>query len=253
MKLRTMCALCASSVLAVAAIAAQGASAQTAFECASTASGATFNDAHCKETKAGGAGFQHVSIAENKPFSTSVTNTTTGTATSPLKLKTVISSTTLELEAAMVSGSFSLENKSAGMEMWTEGKGKLTLEKVIVSQPAANGCTVSGSGGTEGLLPSTEAFLTNRGRTNEWELTEVPGAKNDTLFEYRVENCKIAALNGGYLATGNIRVKTHGTTLDFVHEEGTNQKTLKVNKQNAGFSGELTLKVAGTGNGIALT
>jgi len=254
MKLRTVCALCASSALTVAAIAAPGASAQTMYECASTAAGATFNDAHCKETKAGGSGFQHVTVAEKTAKSVSITNNTTGTGTSILRLKSVQGMmNTLEIQAAKVTGSFTLENLSAGLEMWSAGKGKLTLESVTVAVPSGNNCTIQGSGGVEGVLPTKELFLTNRGLTNEWDLQEVPGAETNTLLEFRIEKCNNGELNGNYTVNGTVKSKTQGTTMVYEHGVITKQATLSENSKVAGLEGSPTPKFSVSGNGIALT
>jgi hypothetical protein len=242
-KLKTMFGLCVLSAFAICAFAAQGASAQTAFECAS-GTGAGFKDAHCKEAVSSGASFVHKEIAKNTPFGITLTNLTTGTARSTAQLKSVQSGVTLELQATEVEGTGTMENKEEGATMWAQGTGTIVFKGVTVTAPAGKSCVVKG-----GTVTTNKLAGTTKGLTNQLQFSPFEGT---TFAEFTVENCTVAALNHVYTATGSVIGNTSGTTTNFVHSEVTTQGKLLLAGQKAGLEGSVTIKSSG-GNGIALT
>lgn len=235
------CLLCA---LAVSAFAAQGAFGQAAFECASAGgSGAGFKDAHCKESTASGAAFKHVAISGSIP--TTLTNETTGGARSTLKLKSVQSGVTLELQATEVEGTGTLENKEEGCCGWMKAAAVFIWKHVTITIPIGKGCIVVG-----GQIESKKLSATTQGLTNEVKFLPFEG---ETLATFTVEGCTVTALNHVYTLTGSVKGSTEGATVNFTHTGTTGQSTLKLFGQNAGLEGSLTMKRSSTGNGIALT
>ena len=247
-KLKTMFGLSMLATFAVCAFAAQGASAQTAFECAPTSS-AEFKDAHCKE-KGTGAGFHHVVIGPKTPKEITLTNITTGTARSTAKLKSVQSGVTLELQSTEVEGTGTMENKESGAEMWVEGSGKITFKGVTVTAPAGKGCIVKGETGVEKVVPTKALTGTTKGLTNQLKFSPTTPS---TFAEFTISGCSVAALNHVYTATGSVIGNTEGATTKFTHAATTEQGTLFLFGQKAGLEGEATIKVSGTGNALALT
>jgi hypothetical protein len=248
-KLKTMFGLCVMAALAVCAFAAQGASAQTAFECASAGgTGAGFKDAHCKEATASGAAFKHVALPAGANGIT-LTNLTTGGARSTGKLKSVQSGVTLELQSTEIEGTGTMENNVGG---WAEGSGTILFKNVTVTLPAGKGCEVVGGSVTTNKLAGT-----TQGLTNELKFSPFTGT---TFATFEIKGCSVTALNHVYTATGSVKGTTNGATTEFVHGQTTptktgttGQETLKLFGQNAGLEGSVTITRTSTGNGIALT
>jgi hypothetical protein len=247
-KLKTMFGLCVLTAFAVCAFAAQGASANTAYECAPTTSGAGFSDAHCKTAVGGGAAFKHVEIPVNTSKAITLTNITTGTERSPWKLTSVQAGVALVTEALEVEGTGTLENKISGSEMWSEFGLTLTYRNVTVSAPAGKGCKVTGSGGVEGVVPTKPLSGTTKGLTSQVKLSPASGS---AFAEFVVSGCSIAALNHAYTLTGSAVSSSVGTTFNYTCVNVTNQGTLFLFSQKAGFEGSGTLKT--DSNGVAFT
>lgn len=218
-------------IAAALAVGPGSAGAQTTYTCASGFIG--FSDSQCRS---GGSGFGHVGIAPN----TSTSFTLSG---GPMKLRSVQSGVTLEIEASSFSGTGTLENKEIGGAMRTTGTFSYSMGFASVVAPPGKGCAVVGGSILGGL---TE--LTNAGLTNEWKLTPI----FFNLAEFEITGCSIAALNHAYTVRGSVRGQASGTTTSFGHENVTSQGTLTMSGQKAGLSGSLELR-GENGNGLALT
>jgi hypothetical protein len=241
-----MLGICALAAFAICAFGAQGASAQTAFRCSATTSGAGFSDAHCKTAVGSGAAFKHIEITPNTPTAITLTNITTGTERSVARVKSVQSGITLELSATEVEGTGTLQNKEEGGVMFAHGTGTITFKGVEVTLPAGKGCKVPGKTVTTKELTGTTKGLTN-------QLKFEPGPSAGGIFaEFTIEGCEKAELNHIYTATGSVIGNTAGTTTNFTHAAVTTQGTFKLFGQKAGLEGSITLK-NGAGEGIALT
>jgi hypothetical protein len=255
--IRAMFGLLTLSAIAIGALMAPGASAQTAHECAAAGgSGAGFKDAHCKEATASGASFKHVLLPSS--FNTiTLTNATTAGARSTLKLKSVQSGVTLELQAAEVEGNGTLRNRTEGATTWAEGFIHLILRKVTVTAPAGKGCSVAGVPVTflekaaTGVIHTTELQVENFGALGQVRLE--PFNVAEPFAEFDVSGCSVAALNHRYALSGWVRGTPSGATTEFTHEGTTGQGSLFLFGQKAGLEGSLTIKRESTGNGIAFT
>jgi hypothetical protein len=247
-KLKTMFGLCVLTAFAVCAFAAQGASANTAYECAPTTSGAGFSDAHCKTAVGSGAAFKHVEIPVNTSKAITLTNITTGTERSTAKLKSVQSGATIEFQATEVEGAGTMKNKESGGEMWTELETSFIYRGATVTAPAGKGCRISGSGGVEGVVPTKTLTATTKGLTGQLKFQPMSGT---TFAEFTLSGCSVTALNHAYTATGSLTGNTVGTTTNFEHAATTAQGTWFIFGQKTGLEGSLTLRTGG--NGVAFT
>jgi len=247
-KLKTMFGLCVLSAFAICAFAAQGASAETAFECAPAAvKTAKFKDAHCLTPEVGeAAGFKHVELPTTSTAIT-LTNVTTGEEKSIAKLKSVQSGVTLELQATGVHGEGTLQNvtEKEGEKtiMYAKGSGVIKYTGVTVTAPAGKGCSVVG-----GAVTTSKLLGTTKGLTKQLKFSP----ETEPFATFSVTGCSVTALNHEYKATGSVIGNTSGATTTFTHEGTTGQGTLFLFGQKAGLDGTVTIK-DGSGNGIALT
>jgi len=242
---RTFWSLSALVALAVSAFAAQTASAQTWYECAPGAKPGVFKDAHCKEKTNPAEGFVHIKLPANTLIPVTWSNLTTGTERSIVKLKSVQSGVTLELQATEAAGTGEIQNREEGETTWGEGSGVLTYKNVTVTAPAGKGCKVAG-----GTITSKKLAATTKGLTNQIKFSPFEGT---TFTEVTIEGCSVAALNHVYPVTGSIIGNTEGTTTNLTHTATTTQGTLFFFGQKVGIEVQTTLKRSSTGNGVALT
>jgi hypothetical protein len=229
--LATVCALLASAVVAQASFA------QTTYTCANFSTG-DFTDNHC--ITAGSQGHSpwgHVGIAVN----TQTTETGSGGL---MKIKTVQSGVTLELQSTEATATGTVENKEEAGAMWAQGKLVITFKGVTVTAPAGKGCTVKG-----GQIVTKELAQTSKGLTNQ---TKFSPASGETFASFVIEGCSLAALNHEYTAKGSLIGNNSGATTNFGHEFVTFLTSWFVNGQNAGLDGSVTLK-GPNGNGLTYT
>jgi hypothetical protein len=231
------------STTAIFAAGVVSASANTAYLCSSTALSKTFSDAHCKTS--GGTAYGHVSIPVNTATLVTTTNVTTGTERSILKLKSIQSGVTLELQATGVEGTGTLKNLSEGSNTWSVYAPVLTLKGVTVTAPAGKGCVVTG-----GTITTKELAVTSKELTNQLKFSPASGT---TWAEFLISGCSVAALNHAYNYTGSLIGSTSGSTVTFAHSSSTSQGTFFTSGQKAGLEGSFTLKDETTGDGIAFT
>jgi hypothetical protein len=233
---------CILLIAAVVATGVQNAGANTAFRCSASASSKTFGDAHCKSS---GSAFGHVEIPVNTLTPVTTTNITTGTERSVLKLRSVQSGVTLELQATGVEGTGTIENQTDGTNMWSVYAPVVVLKGVTVTAPPGKGCKVPG-----GSITTSSLTATTKGLTDQIKISAAGGAN---WAEFTIEGCSVAALNHPYTYSGSLIAHTTGSTLQFTHTASTEQGTFFTSGQKAGLEGSLTLKDESTGEGIAFT
>jgi len=248
MKRKVIFGLCLLCMVAIDGVAAQGAMAlgQTAYTCQKGGGALDFSQEHCissSKVTAGTGTYGHVPITEKTKF--------TAASTGTMKLKSVQSGVTLELQATELTGSGELENKEEKnkkeeLEMVARGTGVVTFKNVTVTSPAGKGCTVVGGQITTNSLTASTKELTN-------ELRYMPTAGETSAFaEFTISGCSVTALNHVYVVKGSIKGQTNGATTNFSHANGTEQKTLTLGGQNAAIEGATTTK-GPNGSGFALT
>ncbi|HUB98600.1 MAG TPA: hypothetical protein VMS11_02130 [Solirubrobacterales bacterium] len=253
--MRAVTGLCMICIVAFSAIGAQSASAvtkgTTAYTCkvpgvGDTPVGASFSDAHC--TVAGGS-TRHVEIPANTTTHTTVgnENTQNGTTEStPFSLKATVATIPIKITATGVTttnGAW-LENKTEGAEHYAFGKGKVLFTGVVVHEPA--NCTVV-QGARVDEIETEELEGTTKGQGDFVKFAPVTG---NVIAEFEIVN------SGGTCAAaqkvkiiGSVKGKPNGATIEFTHEEGTTQGTLRFGSAvgpKAGLEGKLTVK-AGRG------
>lgn len=245
-----LCMLCA---LAFSALAAQSASAATegttVFTCKKPAGGdpvvgTPFNAAHCKDADTDVNGlWRHVEVAENT--TTTVTGTTINTEgkSTPSFLESVQSGVIEQLESKLAH----IVPEREGLKSWVtnkkdpttgehyiEGEVWLVFTEVSVTKPAGKSCKVKGG---EVLSKRLKFTSKGQGMTIEFE------PKEGTLFaEFEIEGCSLAALNGKYEVKGKVKATPDGTTLATTHAGITEQGTLTVRGQKAGFESTATIE-----------
>jgi hypothetical protein len=236
---------------ALSAIAAQSAFAfgQTAVTCAKSGGATDFawGDSHCRTNVGAGFGeYGHSTFAGSTKITAD--NILTGLERQVTKLKSVQAGVTLELQSQVLEGSGTMENKEEAIEMLAHGTGTITYKEVTVTAPAGKGCIAKGT--AVGTIKTNTLTASNRGPLfNQLKFTPKEG---ETFAEFTVEGCSIAALNHVYTAKGSVTGNTEGTTTKFTHAGTTEQNTLFLSGQKAGFDGSLTIHGA-NGNGLALT
>lgn len=233
-------AACTACALALSAWGAASASAETtgttAYTCKSTPGTGTFSDAHCLN-KAGLSGYSHVAIEAGKSTELSGTNANTCEETKgacPIRLKTTIAGTAVEIEAKKLSLSGTIENSLAGEEHKLTGAATLTLEEVTVPKPAGL-CTIKGGKISSNALKLTSAGFGMSAKFEPNEGTQIGS------FTLEGGGCSIP---GEYKLVGSFKVAPAGATVGFTESGVTTEGTLRINSAvgpKAGIEGQITL------------
>lgn len=248
--------LCMLSALAFSAFAVQSASAATkgttVFTCKKKAvkGGAGFSKAHCKtaDAVASEAEYEHVAVAENT--TTEVTGTTEDTEGKPTvsKLKSVQAGVEEELQSGLAhilpefevspgvfQKSWVTNTKDATTgEHYFAGEAWVRYTEVTVTKPAGKGCVVN-----TGQVTTNKLKFTTKGQGDFVKFEPTAG---EVFAEFTIEGCTVAALNGLYQAKGSVKSKADGATLTLTHAEVTEQGTLILRGQKAGFESTTTVK-----------
>jgi hypothetical protein len=229
--------------IVVSAIAAQPAFAeQTAYECSPSAPTKTFSDAHCLS---GGSSFGHVKIPEGTTEVTATNaKTASGTTAAAVgKLKGSLAGVETEIQCTT--------DKSIGAKI-TVTLFHITVDIIFgksgctVTKPAGKGCVVSG-----GTIETNELQATTLGQTAGH--VKITPAKGTEFASIKIEKCETPALNNTFPVTGSLVANASGATISTTHAAITAQETLEFGGVEAGLEGAVTMSVAATGNGIALT
>lgn len=258
-----ICMLCA---LAFSAFSAQGASAATlgttVFTCkepvaGDVAVGTPFNKAHCKDSDTDPLGkFRHVEVPANT--TTEITGTTVDTENNPTpsKLKSTISGIETEIQSKLAH----ILPEVGGVKSWitnaTEPNGEhyfhgelwVQYTEVEVTKPAGKGCKVKG-----GSITTNKLKFSSKGqKAGEMMFAKFEPAAGTVFAEFEVEGCSIGALNGKYEVKGSVRGEPDGSTINFSHQTVTEEGTLTLRGQKAGFDSSTTVKSTDIAKGDAV-
>jgi hypothetical protein len=242
-------------LLAVGALGVQSASASlgtTAFTCKQLGgSEHQFSKAHCRPADDSGGEFAHVAIAESTPTDFEVTNEQTQNETKEARhaiLKEVLAGVELELNAAIVSGEGTMEDKKDAItgEHYVEGTATMTYSSVTVAKPAGKGCkvfkdeTATKTHGPEGVIDAgARATTKSQGMFTKLEPKE--GTAFATFFIECEKGKEVPTIEGTWEVTGSLKCPTDGATVICNHSEATTQNTLKGKGGKAGFDAAITL------------
>jgi hypothetical protein len=251
---RTIVSLGILCALAFGAFAAPNASASlgtTAFTCKQL--GGTehqFSKAHCKPADDVGGEFAHVAITDDTATEIEVTNEQTKNETKEARhsvLKETIAGVELELDAAVVSGEGTMENKKDAIsgEHYAEGSATLTYSGVTAVKPVGKGCkvfaeTAEKTHGAEGVI-NAKAKATTKGQGMFTKLEPKEGVTFATFFIECEKGKEVPAVEGTWEITGSLKCPTDGATVICSHTEVTTQNTLKGKGSKAGFDAAITL------------
>lgn len=195
----------------------------------------SFAKEHCTAADQGSGLYRHVVYGKETPTDLQVRNDTTAGIKDPIILHTVISGIEVQVEAAELNGTGTIENKEAGEEQYVQGALTATFSGLTVAKPAGKGCKVKA-----GEVKSKELTLTTK---EQGMGVKIAPASGSLIASYEIEGCSVGALNGVYEVTGSISTTCiDGATTIFTPIETTNAATLKVRGQKAGLSASITLK-----------
>lgn len=228
-----LAALCAGAAIA------QSASAQRIYTCGEKLGSIDWSDKHCLNNVGANNGKWGHQIIFGSIWWTITDVETPGSEAT--KMKSVQSGVTLEIQSTELEGTGTLENT----ETFAQGTGVITFEGVTVTAPAGKGCKVA-----SGEIVTNELAVTNQGLTNEFKISPATG---ETIAEFTVEGCSIAALNHAYTMKGSVKGQVAGSVTSFTHAGTTAQNTLTLSGQKVGIAGGITSRSFFTGNAITVT
>jgi hypothetical protein len=227
--------------------------AQTAYKCTNAAGGTAtgpkrFSDEHCKLDATPTGQFYHEEIGAGVKVAATLTNTTTGTGTEPLKLKATVGGLLDTITAQTVTASGTIENNEAGGEMYAEFlTNKITIEGLSDARECdVLGIPPGGGAATPNKIESEPIKITTKGQAAGKVTLSAPGGK---LLEFELTGAKCPpALEGLYPLLGNAESSAaEGATVPFAHNTVTNEPNPKLRYRNAnlgplvGLEGKITL------------